>query len=103
MASLWSAMQAGYKAFREAYLNSDGLPGADALDWAHPDGRKLRYSVLWAYYENTAYRDLVHRWAPSLRAAYGLYAHTRNIYNPAYRLAEFWVAHLQGGPLDAAA
>jgi hypothetical protein len=96
--SFWSRMRAGLKAFREAYVTADVQPGQQTA-WGDLDGRALRYALYWAFFENTAYRN-VHRWAQSFRAQYGLYAHTRNIYNPAYRLAEFWVAHLMGGPLD---
>lgn len=94
-------MRAGLKAFREAFLTADVQPGA-GVAWGDVDARALRYALYWSFFENTAYRN-VHHWAQAFRAQYGLYAHTRNIYNPAYRLAEFWVAHLMGGPLDAEA
>ena len=96
--SFWDRMTAGVRAFREAFLTADIQPGQDD-DWAAFEARQLRYAIYWSYFENTAYRN-IHKWAQALRAEYGLYAHTRNIYNPAYRLAEFWVAHLMGGALD---
>lgn len=91
-------MSAGVRAFREAFLTADIQPGQDD-DWSDFAARQLRYAIYWSFFENTAYRN-IHRWAQALRAEYGLYAHTRNIYNPAYRLSEFWVAHLLGGALD---
>lgn len=100
--SLWSRMNAAIRAFRENAVTSDVQPGRGAIDWNDPSGRALRYALYWSFFENTAYRN-VHRWTTKMRADYGLYAHTRSIYSPAYRLAEFWVAHLLGGPLDPAA
>lgn len=98
MASFWTRMKAGIYAFREAYLNAGVEPGQDT-DWSDASARSLRYALYWSYFENTAYRD-VHRWTQSMRSTYGLYTHTRSIYSPAMRLAEFWVSHLLGGPLD---
>lgn len=89
-------MIAGFKAFKEGYMSA----GADqAGEFADPDGRRLRYAINWAYFENTAYRDL-HAWAQKYRSDYGLYKHIRPIYNPAFRLGEFWATHLLGGALD---
>lgn len=87
---------AGLKAFREAYMSADLT---DDRAFSSADARRLRYALYWAWYENTAYRDL-HSWAPKLRADYGLYKHIRGIHNPAYRLIEFYVSHLCGGALD---
>ena len=83
-------------AFREQYVQSD---------WADPDsyegyeGRKLRYQILWAWYESTAFRDL-HKWAKAYRNSYQLYKYIRNLYNPAFRLVEFWKTMVWGGLLD---
>lgn len=92
---LWSATMTAYKAFQQAYAASDQANDKFA-SW---DARKLRYSLLWAMYENTAY-DQVHAWAESYKSQYGLYQAIRNIYNPSYRLGEFWKSHLLGGMLD---
>lgn len=86
----------GYKAFREDYFSSDQINLADFTDFS---ARKLRYSILWAMYENTAY-DKIHTWSTSYKAQKGLYQYIRNIYNPSYRLGEFWKAKLLGGVLD---
>lgn len=94
--AVWSKLMAGLRAFRKAYMSAETPDGGEFTEF---DARKLRYAVLWAFYENTAY-DEVHTWAKGLRSSYGLYRYTRNIYNPAYRLAEFWVTHLTGGLLD---
>jgi len=87
---------AGYKAFRESFLNVSPLNENDFSDF---DARKQRYDILWAMYENSAYRGL-HKWSDGFKATYGLYRYIRAIYNPAYRLGEFWQSHLWGGTLD---
>lgn len=96
MPSFIERFRLGITAFREAFLTS---PVQDTDDWGRQDARILRYAVLWAMYEQTAYRD-VHKWATAMRKDYGLYKYIRPIYNPAYRLGQFWVAHVFGGLLD---
>jgi hypothetical protein len=86
---------AGLKAFREIYMSGGAI---DFETFGNYDARKLRYDVLWAFYENTAYRN-IHKWAQSYRNQYGLYKWIRNLYNPAYRIGEFWKTHLMGGDL----
>ena len=95
----WSAAMTGYKAFRSTYFSSDQINLTNFTDFS---ARRLRYSILWAMYENTAY-DQVHTWSVSLKSQMGLYEYIRNIYNPSYRLGEFWKAKLLGGALDPAA
>lgn len=90
---------AGVKAFREAYVSAGTLGDSTFGSF---DARGLRYALLWSFYENTQYRD-IHTWATKLRADYGLYKHVRGIYNPAYRLGDFWQSHLWGGLLDPSA
>lgn len=87
---------AAYKAFREPDLVSEPAGGGAFEDF---DSRRLRYAVFWAFFENTAYRN-IHSWAVTYRVQHGLYRYTRNIYNPSYRLATFWQTHLMGGQLD---
>lgn len=93
---------AGLTAFREAYMAGEVQ---NEQNWSDFGARRLRYSILWAFYENNAYRSMnaVHTWAGAYRDVYGLYKYTRNIYNPSYRIGEFWRAHLLGGMLDPAA
>lgn len=86
----------GYKAFQ------DKMMGVDLLDPEHFtdfDARRLRYAILWAMYENTAYSDM-HNWSKLYKSRNGLYRYVRAIYNPSYRLGEFWKSRLLGGPLD---
>ena len=97
---LWRATMAASKAFREEFTQSSPLRIDDYFNTA--DGRRLRYQINWAMYENTAYQR-AHLWAESYKTAFGLYRYIRNIYNPSYRLGEFWQAHLWGGALDPAA
>lgn len=83
-------------AFRESYFTSNL---SNDFDYADFEGRKMRYRLLWAMVESTAYRDM-QVWARSYKADYGLYKFIRSIYNPSYRLVEFWKTHLLGGMLD---
>ncbi|MBI5954361.1 MAG: hypothetical protein HY865_22115 [Chloroflexi bacterium] len=87
----------GYNAFRAAYLGTDQV---NLQNFGNFDARKVRYSLLWAMYENTAYDEL-HKWSKSYKDSYGLYSFIRAIYNPTYRIGEFWKSHLWGGALDA--
>lgn len=86
----------GVTAFREAFMSTDTL---DPDDFNATEARNLRYQIFWAFYENSAYRN-IHTWAAKFKTDYGLYKYTRNIYNPAYRLAEFWKSALTGGTLQ---
>lgn len=90
---------AGITAFREAYLSANLADDAEFTDFK---ARLMRYALYWAFYENSAYRD-IHNWAKAYRMKSGLYKYIRGIYNPSYRLGEFWKAHLWGGRLSAEA
>ena len=96
MTTFLDRLKLGLSAFREAYLTG---PLLDSTDWSDRDARAVRYDILWAQYEQSSYRD-VHNWATAYRKKYGLYKYIRPIYNPAYRLGEFWKTHLFGGLLD---
>ena len=96
--TLWQRTIAGINAFRESFFRSDAIASSD--DFESYAARLLRYSVYWAFYENTAYRSLMHGWSTNMKSVYGLYKHVRNIYNPAARLSSFWQTHLMGGLLD---
>lgn len=87
----------GYSAFRSAYLGTDQINLANFEDYA---SRRVRYSLLWAMNENNAY-DSLHSWSELYKSEYGLYDFIRGIYNPTYRIGEFWKSHLWGGVLDA--
>lgn len=87
---------AGYTAFRNDFMTTDLL---SPEKFSQLEARRLRYGVMFAMYENTAYSD-IHRWAASYRSKNGLYKYIRNIYNPSYRIGEFWKASLLGGKLD---
>ncbi len=99
MTSFFDRLRLGVVAFREAYVTSSVI---DTDDWSEQQARMLRYQVMWAQYEGTTYRD-VHSWATQYRKDYALYKYVRPIYNPAWRLGEFWKAHLYGGLLDVEA
>lgn len=97
MTSWLDRMRLGLSAFREAFLTSEVV---DVTDWSDQEARTLRYAINWAQYEQTSYRD-VHKWATAYRKQFALYKYIRPIYNPAYRLGEFWKGHLFGGLLDS--
>lgn len=87
---------AAIKAFREPYLLATLHDPGDFEDW---DARRVRYAILWGFYENTAYAQS-HNWSQAYRAKYGLYRYVRGIYNPANRIVGFCRDHVWGGALD---
>lgn len=92
-----AATRAAYRAFYEPGVQTD--PVDIDGEFSDFDYRRLRYRMNWAFYENDVYRN-IHDWANAYKTTYGLYKYIRNIYNPTYRIGEFWKAHLWGGPLD---
>lgn len=94
--NVFQRLKVAVRAFRETYVTSDLL---DPQVFEDVDSRRLRYQILWAWYESTAFRD-IHNWAKAYRKKYALYKAVRNIYNPAYRLVEFWKMMIYGGLLD---
>ena len=96
MATLRDRVSAAYRAFKEPQLVTQPL---DADEFSDFEARRVRYAILWAFFENTAYRR-IHSWSAQYLKSHGLYRYTRNIYNPAHRLGVFWQTHLQGGLLD---
>lgn len=69
-------------------------------DWNNYDSRRLRYDIFWAFYENTQYDEVLstfRNWAAQYKTRYGLYKYIRAIYNPSYRLGEFWRSHIWAG------
>jgi len=87
------------KAFKEAYITSDPLAVPGKNDFCDYGARKMRYAMLWSFFENSAYRD-VHSWATRMRADYGLYRFTRSVMGPAFDIGSFWHTYLFGGLLD---
>lgn len=102
---LMTGIRAGVTAYRESSFSSAEMSAAARAigGWASYDARLQRYSVYWALYENSIYRDTLNLYATKLKADLGLYRHIRSIYNPAFRLGEFWATHLMGGAYDPAA
>lgn len=93
--------------FVEGY--TDGDPSRHAGDASTPiedygaiQPRRLRYDLHWSMYKNNTYRD-IHHFARQYKAQFGLYRHTRGVYSPSKRLADFYRAHLMGGSLDPSA
>src|SRR4051812_18626949 len=86
--------------FREGWSHADD-PGVAALladgsgfdTWGRFEARAQRYAVNWAFWQNDAYRK-IHTFSKQMKAEFGLYDHTRPIYNPSRRTAEFFVCHV---------
>ncbi|WZP01207.1 hypothetical protein EP7_005651 (plasmid) [Isosphaeraceae bacterium EP7] len=97
-----TGIRAGLNAFRESSFSTSRGAGGRG-DFASYEARLQRYQVYWGLYENSVYRDVLNGLAPAMRSRLGLYRSIRSIYNPSYRLGEFWATHLMGGPLDTAA
>ena len=93
---LSGALSAGYRAFQEKMV---GVDLNTPQNFTAYEARKLRYAILWAMFENSAYSKM-HTWAQGYKSQYGLYKFIRHIYNPSARIGEFWTARLLGGPLD---
>jgi len=100
-----TGFRAGVTAYRESSFSSAEMSAAARSlgGFASYDARLQRYSVYWALYESSIYRDTLNLYAAKLKADLGLYRHIRSIYNPAFRLGEFWATHLMGGAFDPAA
>ncbi|MCK5128138.1 MAG: hypothetical protein KAR42_17920, partial [candidate division Zixibacteria bacterium] len=92
-------LTAASKAFQKPDIIT--VPRDLGADWNQWDSRLLRYDIFWAFYENTAYDEMPARnWPESYKTKFGLDRYIRNIYNPSYRLGEFWKAHLWAGTLE---
>lgn len=93
---------AGFRAFQEQMVTSNPERDWMSFDQVYYDtfeARRVRYDILWSLYESTVYRN-VHEWAVTYKTRFALYKYIRSIYNPSYRLGEFWKSHLWGGHLD---
>ena len=97
---LVTRLKAANAAFRKPDIISDPLD-ADA-EFNEFDSRRNRYNLYWSFYENTQYIESVinNNQIKTYKKDFGLYRYIRSIYNPSYRLGEFWKAHLWGGALD---
>jgi hypothetical protein len=96
----WGKLQAAVKAFREHHIVVDPF---DPADWDDFEGRRMRYALLFAMYENTIWRSSVHSFVRKMMVDFSMYRYIRSIYTPAYRLGEFYISHLMGGMLDPGA
>lgn len=92
-----AGIRSSIRAFTRKILVSDLL--GEATDYGEWSARRLRYKILWSFYENTAYQQL-HNWSQAYKAEFGLPDDIEGLRNPVYRLAEFWVAHIWGGNID---
>lgn len=94
---------AGIRAFREAFMHPD-IAGVDTSDkYGDFENRQARNDLLWSYYMGNAYREPLHNWSRAMKATFGLYKYTRDLYNPAYEIGQFYRTNLWGGYLDPAA
>jgi hypothetical protein len=93
---IWSRLMNSITAFREEFMNSSE---GNEFTYESVQARRLRYSMYWGFYSNTAYAQ-ANRWATSYKTDQNLYKYIRNIYSPAYRIGEFYREHLWGGLAD---
>lgn len=78
--------------WREVFSNPQ-----NPLEFSHQN-RVNQYTLLWSYYANTVFED-VGKWT-AYRSQFGLYRHTRSIYNPVQRIVDFYVNHVYPGVLS---
>ena len=81
--------------------------GAFKRVWSDPGGeygrgefvqRLTHYQHLWARYKNSIFEDQLF-WA-AYRRQYGMYRHTRSVYNPVTRLVDFYAGIIYPGVLS---
>lgn len=100
---MWGRMKtsilAAISTFKETYV-SPGDDSSAQIDFHSYQGRRLRYSLYRALYDNSVYRARPHVWSAQFRQTYGLYKYIRNIEAPTSELVTFWQTHLYGGALD---
>lgn len=89
-----SASRAFLNAFNERALVPDEL-----FDWDEYASRLFRYHHYESYYQNTIYSTLS-TYAQQHKNKYGLYQHTRGVYNPVARQNNLLVSSIYGGSID---
>lgn len=62
--------------------------------------RGQRYRYFWSMYENSVYSNLISSAPDFIKEDLGLYRFIRGVYNPSYRLGEFYATHTLGGAID---
>lgn len=86
--------------FNERFLiSADDTGPVSFYDFTSPEARKARYTMLWAYFQSNAYRE-IQTWVTQMKTTYGLYTYIRDIYNPVARIVNFHRIYTFGGPLD---
>lgn len=98
MKKTYNAILVGYNAFREDLLYSKGL---DNVAFESFEGRRLRYDVLWSFYQQSAYKD-VNSWITAMKQKNGSYKYIRALYNPAHQIGNFYKTYLLGGHINRA-
>lgn len=105
-------MTAVYRAFRKEILSTADTSRLGEDEFARLTSRRMRYDVYWSAWENTLYDGGqpgtstlspipgLHAWSPALKAAHGLYRHSRGVFNVAHRLGELHASTLISGRLD---
>lgn len=102
---MWGRLMNGIGAFyREAFLDADSMrsniASGDFDTYTQFESCKLRYDLYRGLYENNAWVDGLHAWAPRFKTQRGLYKHIDGDYNPINRIVEFHALHMLGGRLD---
>lgn len=102
--SIWNSLRDGLLGFRKGWLNADTLRQAGGLGdfdtYSQYEPRQFRADLFWAFYQNNTFQSMAHAWSPTIKAQFGLYKHTRNIFCPGKRLGDFWGTYIYPGELD---
>jgi len=96
-------MTAAYRAFVDPIaadpIDSLGEAPGGSGDWGSFASRQTRYRILWAFYQNVAFKDRS-IWPSRYAADPGLYLAVRDLFGVALALGNFHRSHIHGGPLD---
>lgn len=91
------ATKAAFDTWRRVYSDPQSAQSSGAFQ-----NRAAYYDRLWRYYSNSVFEKISAgdgQWARYTHH-YGLYRHTRSIYNPTNRLTEFYVGRIYPGVLS---
>jgi len=89
------------KTFLSPTPDGDNQHGFGLPTYTSYKERRARYSLLWALCQGTIfYGDEVHKWLQKFKVDWKLDHDVRTIFNPFYRLVEFWATHIYAGSID---
>jgi hypothetical protein len=98
MASYLSRISTAARAAIYAWRDVFAEPDAAAL-LPSQEERRAYFRLLWDYYRNSCFDDA--KVYAAYKSRYGLYRHTRPLYNPTQRLVDFYAGQVYPGVLSA--